>query len=67
MNKLEIKLKNGESLFISLNEDNLAEELTDVAAQIEEGIEDGLKFIEFKECFVNINEIVYVKPFEGGN
>ncbi|HZH61737.1 MAG TPA: hypothetical protein VEY70_19625 [Metabacillus sp.] len=63
MDKLQIKLKNGESLYISI-EGNGHAHIEDIARWIETSVEDNLGFVTFEECIVVADQIVYVKPID---
>jgi hypothetical protein len=59
MDKVQIKLKNGESLEISIKE-NRHSCFEDIVVEIESAIDE--KFVQFNECLINVDQIVYLKP-----
>ncbi|MEC1772811.1 hypothetical protein [Schinkia azotoformans] len=63
MDKVQIKLTNGESLFLSIAREGHAH-FDDIYKQIEDAIEEESIFVKFNTCAIKINEILYVRLVE---
>lgn len=63
MDKVQIKLTNGESLFLSIAREGHAH-FDDIYKQIEDAIEEESIFVKFNTCAIKINEILYMKLVE---
>ena len=63
MNKVEIKLKSGESLFLSITREGHAH-IEDIYKHIEDAIDEESIFVKFNTHMIQINEILYVKLVE---
>lgn len=63
MDKVEIKLKNGEQIYLSIAREGHAY-IEDIFKSIKDAILEEEKFVEFSTIMIDIEQIVYVRLVE---